>query len=305
MLFTDGSGRAARPTRRAMASFLLAIAGQPALLPATGLRAETQPLGETALVRHESVRLLGARGATYDLHLRTPQSAARPLPAIFVLAGFETGRAVLDLIDERDDLVIASMDYPFDGPADPGALGSLCAIPALRRMGFETLAAGSLALDHLARHAAVDPERIVLLGVSLGTVFITALGARDERPRAVVLIYGGGDLPALARNVLHRRGSWLPAWVIRPGTRAFFGRFEPLEHVARLAPRYLLMISSRADELFTPPMATALYERAREPKRLIWYDTGHMDLFDPVLIRRLTREVLVELRRTGHLPAAQ
>jgi len=93
----------------------------------------------------------------------------------------------------------------------------------------------------------------------------------------------------------------VPSWIAGPVARLFFGEFEPLEHVERIAPRYLLMISSRNDELFPPDTALALYERAWEPKNLIWYDTGHIDLFDPTLIRQLTREVVAQLQRSGDL----
>ena len=64
------------------------------------------------------------------------------------------------------------------------------------------------------------------------------------------------------------------------------------------------MINSRQDELFPPPLATALYERARDPKKLIWYETGHMDLFEPGLIRKLTSQVVEELRAAGSLIAS-
>lgn len=47
--------------------------------------------------------------------------------------------------------------------------------------------------------------------------------------------------------------------------------------------------------------ALALFERAGEPKKLIWYETGHMDLFALELIRALTKEVVAELREVGYL----
>ncbi len=272
--------------------------------PARGTLAgfETRVTGESLRSRHEAVRLVDAAGTVREIHVRAPRSAPCRVPAVFLLAGFETGRAALDLIDERDDLLLVSMDYPFRGRRDLRGLAWLTAIPALRRMGYETLEAGSLVLDYLSQHPAVDPERIVLLGVSFGAVLITAIGARDARPSSVVLIYGGGDLPALGASAVRRRTRWVPAWLARAIVRVAFRPFEPLELIERISPRYLLMISSRADELFPPPTATALYERAREPKKLIWYETGHMDLFAPELIRTLTREVLGDLRGAGYLP---
>lgn len=223
------------------------------------------------------------------------------MPAVFILAGFETGREGLDFIDERDDVLLLSMNYPHRGSLTLKGFGLLMALPALRRMASGTLEGGFLALDYFSERPDVDQERIILLGVSFGSPFITALGARDARADAVVLIYGGGNLPSLARHNLKGKPWWLPSWVIGALVRVFFGDFEPLSHVERIAPRYFLMINSRQDEMFPIPSALTLFERAREPKKLTWYETGHMDLFDRELIRALTREVVAELRAAGYL----
>lgn len=95
---------------------------------------------------------------------------------------------------------------------------------------------------------------------------------------------------------------WIPGWLIPPVMRLFLGDFEPLDHIDKVAPRYLLMVGSRQDEMVPMDSALALFERAKEPKKLIWYDTGHMALFDRQLIRRLTRDVVADLRTTGYLP---
>jgi fermentation-respiration switch protein FrsA (DUF1100 family) len=274
---------------------------------ATGriVTAETTPIAESDVSRREELRITDTDGTVHPFYLRSPRGVRRRLAAVLVLAGFETGKAVLDLLDERDDLFLLGMDYPFRGSKDLEGIGLLSALPALRRMGFDTVDAGALALEYLAQHPDIDRERIILLGVSFGSVFATVLGGADERARAVVLIYGGGNLSALIQNVARDRAWWLPSWLIPPLARLFFTPFEPLDHVGKIAPRYLLMINSRRDDLFTPPSATALYERAGNPKKLIWYETGHMDLFDATLIRNLTREVMGELRTAGYLHDAQ
>ena len=187
--------------------------------------------------------------------------------------------------------------------SDLHGLGFLWAVPGLRRMGSDTVNAGALALDYLSQHPAVDREKIILLGVSSGSVFTTVVGGLDERAKAIVLIYGGCNLPALAQNAIRNRSSWTPSWLIQPLVRLFFGASEPLDHVGEIASRYLLMIHSRQDELFPPALATALYERARDPEKLIWYETGDMDLFEPTLIRKLTSQVVKELRAAGYLCA--
>jgi fermentation-respiration switch protein FrsA (DUF1100 family) len=193
------------------------------------------------------------------------------------------------------------MNYPRREELALSGLGLVLAPYVLRRMAFDSLEGGVLALDYLSRRTDVDQERIILLGVSFGSPIIVALGARDPRADAVVLIYGGGDLGGLARTNLREKPWWVPGWIIPPAIRAFLGEFEPLAHVEKVAPRYFLMVSSRQDEMFPPSSALALYGRARDPKKLIWYETGHLDLFDRQLIRRLTRDVVTDLRAAGYL----
>jgi len=259
------------------------------------------PVAETPLSKKYELRLINSQGEHFEYFIREPRRATRPLPAVFILAGVETGRDSLDLIDDRDDLLLLSMNYPHGEAMALTGFGLLTAPFALRRMASETLEGGVLAIDYLSKRPDVDQERIILLGVSVGSVLITSLAAEDRRADAVVLIYGGGDLGGLARTNLREKPWWVPDWIIGPAVRTFLGEFEPLAHVEKIAPRYFLMVSSRQDEMFPPSSALALYGRARDPKKLIWYETGHLDLFDRQLIRGLTRDVVTDLRATGYL----
>ncbi len=262
---------------------------------------EPVSVAETTLSRKFELRLLNSRGDALEYFVREPRNPRRPLPAVFILAGIETGRESLDLIDDRDDLLLLSMNYPGGTDLRLSGGGLLAAPFTLRRIASETLEGGVLALDYLSRRPDVDQDRIILLGVSFGSPIIISLSAQDPRADAVVVVYGGGDLGQLARHNMTAKPWWIPGWFIPPAVRLFLGDFEPLDKIERLAPRYLLMVSSRQDEMVPMASAVALFERAREPKKLIWYDTGHMDLFDRNLIRRLTRDVVADLRQTGYL----
>lgn len=290
--------------KRFIASFLFAlfVGGCSTNLERGGTtRVQPTSVAETALSRKSELKLLNSQGKHLEYFVREPRRATRPLPAVFILAGVETGRESLDLIDDRDDLLLVSMNYPRREEMALSGLGLVLAPYVLRRMAFESLEGGVLALDYLSRRADVDQKRIILLGVSFGSPIIVALGARDPRADAVVLIYGGGDLGGLARTNLRERPWWVPGWIIGPAVRTFLGEFEPLAHVEKIAPRYFLMVSSRQDEMFPPSSALALYGRAKDPKKLIWYETGHLDLFDRQLIRRLTRDVVADLQAAGYL----
>ena len=266
-----------------------------------GTPVQPTSVSETALSRKLALRLVNSQGEHFEYFIREPRHATRPLPAVFILAGLETGRESLDLIDDRDDLLLVSMNYPRREELALSGFGLVLAPYMLRRMAFDSLEGGILALDYLSRRSDVDQKRIILLGVSFGSPIIVALGARDSRADAVVLIYGGGDLGGLARTNLREKPWWVPGWIIGPAVRTFLGEFEPLAHVEKIAPRYFLMVSSRQDEMFPPSSALALYGRARDPKKLIWYETGHLDLFDRQLIRRLTRDVVADLQAAGYV----
>ena len=264
-------------------------------------QAHPTPIADTPLSKKYELRLTNSLGKELEYFVREPREGKRPLPAVFILAGVETGRESLDLIDDRDDLLLVSMNYPRREELALSGLGLVLAPYVLRRMAFDSLEGGVLALDYLSKRTDVDQERIILLGVSFGSPIIVALGARDPRVGAVVLIYGGGDLGGLARTNLREKPWWVPGWIIGPAVRTFLGEFEPLAHVEKIAPRYFPMVSSRQDEMFPPSSALALYRRARDPKKLIWNETGHLDLFDRQVIRKLTRDVVTDLRAAGYL----
>jgi dienelactone hydrolase len=290
--------------KRFITSFLVAVfVGGCSTNVERGKATSVQPVSvsETALSKKFELTLLNSQGEHLEYFIREPRRATRPLPAVFILAGVETGRESLDLIEDRDDLVLLSMNYPGGNDLRLSGAGLLMAPFALRRIASETLEGGVLALDYLSRRPDVDQDRIILLGVSFGSPIIISLSARDSRADAVVVIYGGGDLGQLARHNMSGKPWWLPGWVIAPTIRLFLGEFEPLDHIEKVAARYFLMVSSRQDEMIPVASAQSLFEGAKEPKKLLWYDTGHMDLFDRQLIRRLTRDVVTDLQAAGYL----
>jgi len=289
---------------RCLLAILLVVCGEGCV--AASERSQVARTGRAAVVttgqsRRYELRLGARQGAETEYFVREPRQAGGRLPAVFLLAGLETGRESLDLIDDRDDLILLSMNYPRREQLSLEGLGAVLAPYVLRRMALETLEGGRRALDYLAGRSDVDQDRLILLGVSFGSVVVTALAAQDRRADAVVLIYGGGDLGRLARHNFRERPWWVPGWIVAPAIRLFLGDLEPLDLVGRISPRYVLMVSSRQDEFFPPATARALFEQARDPKKLLWYDTGHLDLLDRHLIRRITREVVSELRAAGYL----
>lgn len=108
------------------------------------------------------------------------------------------------------------------------------------------------ALDAAERIPELDTERMAFAGLSLGSIVGATFCSVDPRPRAAVLALGGGG----------------------------FGseRTDPVNHVARFAPRPLLFVNATRDQTISRASTETLYEAAAEPKEILWFDAGHRDL---------------------------
>ena len=229
------------------------------------------------------IRLLQLRNhrgdAVADVYFRRPFELDPHYRILLTYAGAKTRDKILALIPERSDLVLVCVQYPYDSP--DGLLEHLRWPHHIRQAAFRTVAGGMLALSFLHREERLEIDRLVILGVSVGVPFATIHGALDERVPTVVLVHGGGDLPAQARAVAE------PRWLASPAsmmTAILFHTFEPLRYVDRIAPRKLVMIAARDDKILPIETVKSLYARAREPKKMIWTDSGHVRSKDTVLI---------------------
>jgi len=115
-----------------------------------------------------------------------------------------------------------------------------------------------------------------VVGASFGAPFAVNAAAVDERIKAVILLYGGGDIGLLVESSSTKQVK--SAW-----GRKLLGKFvalllapvEPLKYVQYISPRPFLMINGLDDQSIFTESAKLLYEKAREPKELIWLDTKH------------------------------
>jgi uncharacterized protein len=115
--------------------------------------------------------------------------------------------------------------------------------------------------------------RIGLMGFSMGASVALLLGAREPRIAAIaadspftgiaeVVAHGAAQLrlpPQLVVPMADRLTSW------RYGYR--FGAVRPIEAVAAISPRPLLLIHGAADSLIPVSHAHELFDAAREPKQ--------------------------------------
>ncbi|MCK6511042.1 alpha/beta fold hydrolase [Myxococcota bacterium] len=177
---------------------------------------------------------------------------------------------------------------------------SLRLLPALHRAGFHVMALdyrncgqnqrsfnsmGGLERQDL--RAAIDfvektkrIHRIGLFGESLGAAISIQIMASD--PRVATGIFEGGfasvkDVVAQRAHELYGLPRWplLPIvfWLYNLRTGVDFDAINPETHIARIAPRPILLIHGDADRVVFPSHAHRLFRAARDPKTL-WIVKG-------------------------------
>lgn len=136
------------------------------------------------------------------------------------------------------------------------------------------------AIDAVRERADVAPQRIVLLGQSLGGAISIVVGAQ-RRDLAGIAVEGAFSHYRRIAQWHVRRSPLLLAlawWVPRV---LIADELNPIDHVARVAPTPLFILHGRNDEVVDPAMAEELHGAAGEPKEL-WLIDGarHYGAFD-------------------------
>jgi uncharacterized protein len=191
----------------------------------------------------------------------TTTSASRS-PAALLLHGYTSrkermaegvGRALL-----TRGVATLAIDLPLHG-AREGSIEQLSLRNPLQLIGAWRLAIAEVrhALDYLSKLAAVDVERMSIVGYSLGSFLAVVAAADDPRVTAMVLA-SGGDLPEQT-----------------PFSTLVRAAADPLRAVRKLGGRPLLMVNGRYDRTVTAAQAERLFAAAGDPKEIHWYNGGH------------------------------
>ncbi len=150
------------------------------------------------------------------------------------------------------------------------------------------------AMRHLLAHEGVDPQRIVILGQSLGgalAIHYVAHSAYRANMRAVVIDSSFYDYRQISRekmagSILTWPLQWLP-WL------AIDNDYSPADSIAEISPIPLLLIRGDQDEVVPPHHSQELFDHAREPKEL-WTvpGVGHTQAFSNKEVRKRLVEFL-------------
>jgi fermentation-respiration switch protein FrsA (DUF1100 family) len=132
------------------------------------------------------------------------------------------------------------------------------------------------AIHWLLDNDRIDPQRIVVLGQSLGGALGTyalATSGLASRIRALVLDSTFGDYRRIAREKF--AALWL-TWPLQyPLSWSIDDDYAPIRVIARISPTPVLIIHSEADAIIPVHHARQLYAAAKQPKQLWLIPDGH------------------------------
>jgi predicted esterase len=263
----------------------------------------------------EHLRLMTPSGAVVECRVTHPSTQAGPLPAAVIMGNVEHGAGALDFLPPVNDAVLAGCNYPDQFPRQ--LIWSRILEDGRRvETGIEDMVTllGRLR-EILAARKDVDPSRLTLIGVSMGSPLALMAGSRYEYS-GVALLHGFGNLPRVLQYQFER--SWRPrygplgvamAWLARVAALAFVDLPDPESDAVRLrAHQHVLLVYADTDK-FVPPEATESLINAlrRSQARVDFRHTpgGHVRGGDQEKIRMLFDVATAWMREQGLLGPAR
>ena len=185
-----------------------------------------------------------------------------PVPAALLLHGYSSTKERLSDTMGRAlavrGIASLSIDLPLHGDRDDALIAQARQNPLeLMQHWRAALAEARAAVHFLTEDTRITPAGVGAVGYSLGGYIALLTAAREPRVRAVILA-ASGDLPET------------------PWTMMLRTVVDPLSAVKALAGRPLLMLHGRSDRTIPPQQAERLHAAANEPKKLVWYESGHL-----------------------------
>jgi len=236
----------------------------------------------------------GWRGEEVPALLAMPLERKSPVPCVVFLHGIGQKKEFLDDIAApfvKAGFGFASFDQYTRGERRLKNAGALAEANAFRLRPAYTVNDARRMIDYLETRPDIAANRIYLVGASYGAITGATAAAFDDRFRAAVLIYGGGNISSLldAREIEKEAGAWLP--LAKLGGWYFLSVVDPVRYVGQISPRPVYLQNGRNDGLISTPAAKALQEAAGEPKKIQWYDGDHVGT-DEEAVKHVLQDVL-------------
>jgi dienelactone hydrolase len=130
----------------------------------------------------------------------------------------------------------------------------------------------------LAAQPGVDPDRLGVVGTSLGSFVAGLTAAAEPRLRTVCLLLGGGGLVDAFYDHPKAAG-FRTAFQFIGGSKANLAKLidplDPLTYAPQLAGKRLLIMAASRDDVVPPAAAERLWRATGRPP-IVWFDATHV-----------------------------
>jgi cephalosporin-C deacetylase-like acetyl esterase len=248
---------------------------------------------ETGLWKLLSITYKSTNGETVPALLELPKSGEGPFPCVIVQHGYGGNKESMVIpfgaTAAQTGIAIFGIDAQYHGERKVAGKDIFSTdLASDRKALIQTVIDLRRAVDYLRTRPDIDSTRIGYVGASMGAILGAIFGGVEPRVKAFALLVGGGNWKELIGASTIGAAGPLREEMARKGVD-FAGTFadvEPLNFVGHISPRPILMLNGKQDTIVPPRCTEQLYEKANEPKRIVWYDTGHM-LNDPSALTTL------------------
>lgn len=131
--------------------------------------------------------------------------------------------------------------------------------------------------DWLVKRPEVDPQRLGIVGASLGALITHLAMGQDARLRAGVAFEAGGDLAEVNRFSLFRKLLFRNRKPFTNEEIAKLNTVDPLTYASQNQPRHVLMVQAARDAVIPPHTGEKLWRALGRPP-IQWIDTNHVAL---------------------------
>jgi len=112
------------------------------------------------------------------------------------------------------------------------------------------------AVDFIQTREELDHQRIGYYGISLGGIIGTIFCSVEERIEVPVIVLAGGNL-----NLMFGKKA------LSGDTKNYLSIIDPINYVAKISPRPLLMINAAEDDVVPPITSKLLFKAAKKAQR--------------------------------------
>ena len=123
----------------------------------------------------------------------------------------------------------------------------------------------------------IDPDRLGIVGISLGGIVSSLTAALEPRFSRVCLVLAGGDFGRVAfesAELAKLRRDWDAKGITIDDVRETLKPIDPITYAHRLQNRKVLMMNAKTDKVIPRACTEALWEKIGKPE-IIWWDAGH------------------------------